>query len=77
MEEDHIAGHLLNLEMSDSRLGSLQPFPCLVTGPKVALQMTQIDLCQEPINLENMSELTLYLFSQPQKLTSCVLNPSI
>lgn len=49
---------MLNLGMSVSHLGLLQPSSHPVTGPKVSLQLTQIFLCQEPINLEIRSGLT-------------------
>lgn len=49
---------VLKLATPDSHLGLLQPSSRPVTGPKVTLQLTQIFLCQEPINLERMSDLT-------------------
>lgn len=49
---------MLNLGMSDSHFGLfLQPPSHPATGPKVSFQLTQIFLCQEPINLEIVSDL--------------------
>lgn len=59
-------GTVLNLGMSDSHLGLLQPSFYPVTGPKVSLQMPQIFLYQEPINLESKSDLTPCLSVSPK-----------